>query len=122
MTIATNQSLMLLRKRKTRSEIGMTHVNADGNEFEILEVCDPLPNPEEFFARRQANHSVAQAVRRLPPGFRQIVERFHQDEASLADAANAVGITVAAAKSRLLRARKVLRRHLKRENHRSPGR
>ena len=94
----------------------MTYVTADGDEFEILGVNDPLPNPEEVYARRQTNHRVAQAVRRLPTSFRQIVEHFHQDEARLVDAANAVGITVAAAKSRLLRARQVLRRHLKNEN------
>jgi DNA-directed RNA polymerase specialized sigma24 family protein len=48
----------------------------------------------------------------LPPGFRQIVERYHQDELRLVDAANAIGITEAAAKSRLMRARIALRRHL----------
>ena len=122
LTIATNNSLMLVRKRRNHPETGLTYITADGNEFEILGVNDPLPNPEEVYARRQANYRVAQAVRRLPRGFRQIVERFHQDEARLVDAANAVGITVAAAKSRLLRARNVLRRHLKSENTLNPDR
>jgi RNA polymerase sigma factor (sigma-70 family) len=122
LTIATNNTLMLVRKRKNHPETGLTYVTADGDEFEILGVNDPLPNPEEVYARRQANHRVAQAVRRLPASFRQIVERFHQDEARLVDAANAVGITVAAAKSRLMRARQVLRRHLKNENTRNRAR
>ena len=51
-------------------------------------------------------------MKRLPPGFRLLVERYHQDEVKLVDAANAMGITAAAAKSRLLRARIALRRHL----------
>ena len=55
---------------------------------------------------------MSQAVKMLAPGFRLLVERYHQDEVKLVEAANAMGITAAAAKSRLLRARKVLRRHL----------
>jgi DNA-directed RNA polymerase specialized sigma24 family protein len=43
------------------------------------------------------------------------VERYHRDEDRLVDAADAIGITLAAAKSRLLRARNALRRHLMNE-------
>ena len=112
MTIATNNSLMLLRKRRNHAEIGLTHVTTDGKEVEILEVFDPSPNPEEVYARRQASQRIFQTVRMLPAGFRQVVERYHRDEVRLVDAANAIGITEAAAKSRLFRARNALRRHL----------
>jgi RNA polymerase sigma-70 factor (ECF subfamily) len=71
-----------------------------------------MPNPEQVYALRQVSQSLSQAVRMLPPGFRQLVERYHRDEVKLVDAANAMGITAAAAKSRLLRARIALRRHL----------
>jgi RNA polymerase sigma-70 factor (ECF subfamily) len=112
MTIATNTSLMLLRKRRNHPEGGFGLVTAEGKEIEVLQISDPMPNPEEVFAKRQARHRVSQAVRMLPPAYRLIVERYHQDEVRLIDAANAIGITVAAAKSRLLRARIALRRHL----------
>lgn len=112
MTIATNNSLMLLRKRRNRSEIGFGLVTAEGKEFDILQLADPMPNPEQVYAKRQGSQRLSQAVRILPPGFRHLVERYHQDEVRLVDAANAVGITAAAAKSRLLRARIALRRHL----------
>jgi len=120
MTIATNNSLMLVRKRRNYPETGLTYVTTDGKEVEILEVSDPLPNPEEVYAKRQASHRVTQAVRMLPPGFRQVVERYHQDEVRLVDAAKAIGITVGAAKSRLLRARNVLRRRLKNDKTLNP--
>jgi RNA polymerase sigma factor (sigma-70 family) len=77
MTIATNNSLMLLRKRRNHAEIGLTHVTTDGKEVEILEVFDPSPNPEEVYARRQASQRIFQTVRMLPAGFRQVVERYH---------------------------------------------
>lgn len=118
MTIATNNSLMLLRKRRNRSETGFGLITAEGTEVEALQLADPTPNPEQVCAKRQASQTLSQAVRRLPPGFRLLIERYHQDELKLVDAANAIGITEAAAKSRLLRARKVLRRHLKNDRSR----
>ena len=111
-TIATNNSLMLLRKRRNHPETGFGLVTAEGKEVEILQLSDPMPNPEQVYAKQQASHRVAQAVKSLPSGYRQVVERYHQDEIRLVDAANAIGITVAAAKSRLFRARNALRRHL----------
>ena len=114
MTIATNNSLMLLRKRRNHPETGFGLITADGKEFEMLQVSDPMPNPEQQYARRQACHRVSQAVKTLPPGFRVLVERYHQQEVKLVDAANSIGITEAAAKSRLMRARVALRRTLKR--------
>ena len=110
MTIATNSSLMVLRRRRNHPEIGFGVVTAEGKEVEVLQLCDPLPNPEQVYAKRQTSDRVSQAVRKLPPGFRLLVERYHQDEFKLVDAANAMGITVAAAKSRLHRARIALRR------------
>jgi RNA polymerase sigma-70 factor (ECF subfamily) len=112
MTIATNSSLMLLRKRKNHPESGFGFVTADGKEIEVLQLADPLPDPEQAYAKLQRSQRVSQAVRMLPPRFRQIVERYHQDEFRLVDAANAIGITESAAKSRLMRARIALRRHL----------
>ena len=112
MTIARNNSLMLLRKRRTRPETGFGVITAEGKEVEILQVSDPNPNPEQVYAMRQASHRLSQAVTMLPPGLRRLVERYHQDDARLVDSANAMGITVSAAKSRLLRARKRLRRTL----------
>jgi RNA polymerase sigma-70 factor, ECF subfamily len=112
MTIATNYSLMLLRKRRNHPETGFGLVTAEGKEVEVLQISDPMPSPEQIYAKRQASQSLSQAVKMLPPGFRLLVERYHQDEVKLVDAANAMGITAAAAKSRLLRARIALRRHL----------
>jgi RNA polymerase sigma-70 factor (ECF subfamily) len=116
MTIATNNSLMLLRKRRNHGETGFGLVTAEGEEVEIFQISDPMPNPEQIYAKRQASQSLSQAVKMLPPGFRSLIERYHQDELTLVDAANAIGITVGAAKSRLFRARKVLRRHLNDRN------
>jgi RNA polymerase sigma-70 factor (ECF subfamily) len=113
-SIATNNALMLLRKRRNHPETGLRPITTDGKELEIFEPSDPLPNPEEVYAKQQSTHRLAAAVRMLHPSFRILMERYHQDEVRLVDAANALGITVAAAKSRLMRARHKLRRTLER--------
>jgi RNA polymerase sigma-70 factor, ECF subfamily len=109
--IAINTSLMLLRKRRNRPETGLGFVTDGGKE--VLQISDPMPDPEQVYAKRQTSQRVSQAIKMLPTGFRVIVEYHHQHEIKLVDAANAIGITVGAAKSRLLRARIALRRHLR---------
>jgi RNA polymerase sigma-70 factor (ECF subfamily) len=77
------------------------------------EFPDSSPNPEQRYDAYQTSMMLAQVVEKLPRSFRQVVEGYHRDEARLVDLANEIGITVGAAKSRLLRARKLIRRHLK---------
>jgi RNA polymerase sigma-70 factor, ECF subfamily len=110
--IAINNSLMLLRKRRSRAESGFGFTTADGKEVATFEVSDSMPNPEQLYATRQVRHKVSQAVKKLPLDLRMIVLRYHQEELKLVDAAKAVGITESAAKSRLFRARKALWRSL----------
>ena len=55
---------------------------------------------------------LTRAVEKLPPILREVIEHYRRHEGKLVDLAKASGITVPAAKSRLLRARKLLRRHL----------
>jgi RNA polymerase sigma-70 factor, ECF subfamily len=78
MTIATNNCFMLLRKRRTHPETGFGLISAEGKEFEMLQVSDPMPDPEQVYARRQATHRLWQAVKLLPPGFRLILEPLSQ--------------------------------------------
>ena len=118
MTIATNTSLMLLRRRRNHPETGFGLVTGEGKEDALVQIADPLPNPEQVYAKRQVSHRVSQAVSMLPPGFRLLVEHYHRNEVKLVDAAKAMGITQAAAKSRLLRARTALRRYLDNERPR----
>jgi RNA polymerase sigma-70 factor (ECF subfamily) len=49
-----------------------------------------------------------QAIRRLPPVLRDVTEIRHSGDFSVEEVAGMAGLTVAATKSRLLRARKIL--------------
>jgi|HubBroStandDraft_6_1064221.scaffolds.fasta_scaffold88336_4 RNA polymerase sigma-70 factor (ECF subfamily) len=106
--IGINSALMVIRKKKSRSEVP----NQLGNEeqkWEVWECPDPSPNPEQAYRKRQVLESILVAVSRLPPSQRSVFDLCHGREHSVQACADVVGITVAAAKTRLLRARLTIR-------------
>jgi len=113
--IATNSALMLLRRRKTGMERWSGFVGKEGEILDFPEVADPAPNPEQIFSRVQTNLIVSNEVSRLPAGSRPLMDLYYGEEISLIDAAHALGLSEGAAKSRLTRARALLRRRLERQ-------
>jgi RNA polymerase sigma-70 factor, ECF subfamily len=110
--IANNSALMLLRRRKAHSEANLKVAGDSPESFIDWEVPDPALNPEEIYLRNQISQILKEAMRNLPPPFRSLMERYHANELELHEAALALGITKSAAKSRLFRARVILRRLL----------
>ena len=114
--IAINSSLMLLRKKKVRVEASYDWPNDENSGWKIWDFPDPALDPENLYARQQKNDLLRSAVQRLPESFRTIVSHYHGQECTLQETAEAHSISVAAAKSRLLRARIRLRSSLERKN------
>ncbi len=110
--IGINKSLMLLRKRKRSKEVLFFPIASESNTIEVPEYPDGSPNPEQLCASRKISDVVLQAVDGLPRSLRDIFEHYYRENCSLKVSANALGLTVAAAKSRLLRARRALRSSL----------
>ena len=113
--IAINTALMVLRRRKTRAETSLEIAKDEGQTAVSWELPDPSPNPEQLYFQMQQSQILNKHISGLRPRFRPVVEHFHARELRITDAANAMGISVAAAKSRLLRARAALRRRLQRQ-------
>jgi RNA polymerase sigma-70 factor (ECF subfamily) len=111
--IAINTALMLLRRRKTSPERSRGLVGKEGEVLDFPEVADSGLNPEQIYSRVQTSVIVSNEVSRLPAGFRPLMDLYYGEESSLGDAAQALGMTVATAKSRLTRARALLRRRLR---------
>ena len=111
--IAINSALMLMRKRRSRSEISYDHQTDPDQEIQTWEFPDRSPNPEQLYVKRQAIDRMLVAVNRLSPRYRGLVQQFHGTEQSLQETADQLGIKVGTAKSRLLRARMKLRSSLK---------
>lgn len=113
--IAINSAFMLLRKRRIRVETSYDRVGNENSEWELWDFPDRAPDPEHFYAKQQKHELLRGAMRRLPETFRDVVNHYYGQERSLQETAEALGISVPATKSRLLRARMTLRSSLKKK-------
>jgi RNA polymerase sigma-70 factor (ECF subfamily) len=110
--IATNASLMLLRRRKTLRKNTSEVVTDDGETLAMI-FMDPAPTPEDRYIMHQARQKLNNAITRLSPQLRSAVELYYRRELRLSDVAEVMDISLGAIKSRLVRARRMLRRSLK---------
>ena len=116
--IAINTALMLLRKDKRILRPSVDRAHDDGAQFETLELRDHREDPEQHYARQQKARMLKGAIRRLRPELRRIIEIQQGSELSVKEIAQSLGISEAAAKSRLFRARIALREFLQNETPR----
>lgn len=110
--IAINSALMILRKKRAHPEVSMD-ASADGESWQNWEVPDRRVNIEEHYVRSERERHLKRAIRRLRPALRNVIEIQQTHDGSVKEIAEMAGISVAATKSRLLRARTVLRRSLR---------
>jgi RNA polymerase sigma factor (sigma-70 family) len=107
--IAINSAVMVLRKRKVFTVISSDRNEDDPSSWDALDVPDRSPNPEQVYSKRQSLECLSNAVERLPSSLRGVIEKVYDGECSVQEAADAMGISIAATKSRLVRARRMLR-------------
>jgi RNA polymerase sigma factor (sigma-70 family) len=108
--IAINSALMLLRKKRISREISIDG-SSGSNVTEIYwEVPDHAPSPEKHYAQQERAKILREAVRRLRPAIREVVELQQFQCNSLKEAAAKIGISVSAAKARLFHAKVALRK------------
>src|ERR1700751_4451300 len=105
--ISINTALMLLRKKRF-AELPIDYLYEDGETWRKWEPRDSKEDPESDCVRREREKLLRQAILRLPPIFREVIEMRHVQDRSTREIAQTLGISEAAAKSRLLRAKKAL--------------
>jgi RNA polymerase sigma-70 factor (ECF subfamily) len=113
--IVVNQCLMRLRKlRRTR----FAYLDDLGPEESgvRLELADPAESPEQSLGRGQVEALLRREVNGIPPLLREPLLLRESHRLPLADVASRLNISEAAAKSRLLRARRELRARLSRHH------
>lgn len=111
--IAVNQALMKLRKRRTKDVSLDDDVETEENSIP-REVEDWGPSPEDRYSQEELARILSQVIGELDPSFRLVFQLRDIDELSTEETAEALGISVPAVKSRLLRARLKLRDKLSR--------
>jgi RNA polymerase sigma-70 factor, ECF subfamily len=111
--IAVNQALMKLRKRRP-NVVSLDEEVDTGEDLVAREVEDWGPSPEERYEQTEMGQILSTVVGELEPGFRIVFQLRDIEELSTEETAEALGLSVPAVKSRLLRARLKLRQKLNR--------
>jgi RNA polymerase sigma-70 factor (ECF subfamily) len=113
--IAVNEALMKLRKRKSDRTVSLDEPAVDGVEEPVLrEVAVWDGNPEQQYSQEELRVILDTAIQNLKPAFRTVFLLRDVDELSTEETAEALGLSIPAVKSRLLRARLELRERLTR--------
>jgi RNA polymerase sigma-70 factor (ECF subfamily) len=108
--IAINSALLILRRKRARPETSMDIT--DSETWQHWEIADETKNVEELYAKHEEVERLRRAICHLRPILRNVVEIHQSNDRSIKEIADLAGISIAATKSRLLRARKILRRAL----------
>ena len=113
--IATNLCLDHLRKKNKRNETSAMTVNADGEEYDLLDqVSDDRmsSNPEQQVLGRELGAHVSRALTKLTPRERVIFELKHYQGLTLWTVSAVLNCSEATIKTTLYRATQKLRLHL----------
>jgi len=109
--IAANEALMRLRKRRP-NQVSLDEPIESEDDFIPQQVEDWGPSPEQRFAQTEMRGILRGVIEELPPDFRIVFLLRDVEGLSTEETAETVGISEAAVKSRLLRARLKLRKKL----------
>jgi RNA polymerase sigma-70 factor, ECF subfamily len=110
--IGINAALTVIRKRTSRRESDIEPYSPDEPAWDI---ADQAPDPERRVAKAQIILLLRKELHGLPPKMQEVVTSYYGHDYSLQEAADELGISLAAVKSRLLRGRRSLRSSLERK-------
>jgi RNA polymerase sigma-70 factor (ECF subfamily) len=108
--IAINSALMTLRRKRSHPETPMEF--PDGETWRSREFADHTKDIEKHYVKCESVERLRRAIRQLRPQLRTVIEIQQAKDGQVKEVADIAGISLSAAKSRLLRARTILRRAL----------
>jgi RNA polymerase sigma-70 factor (ECF subfamily) len=106
--IAINSALMILRRRRSRPEVSIDPPPESGQPVAMNEVRDTALNPEQLHDLRERSEYALRAIGQLDFSLRTPMTAWIEQECSMKEVARTLGLSVAAVKSRVHRARKKL--------------
>ena len=108
-SITADSALMILRKKKTAHETALDGGNDFGLDGVAYKIAEDAPDPETRYAQTEEQRILRAAIQSLRPNLRVVVQ-VHLQGRSMPETAEALGISLSAAKARLFHAKKALRR------------
>lgn len=109
--IATNTGIQRLRERKPLESLDDVRVNAE-EEFRPRQVRSWADNPEQMFSKTELRELIEREIMRLPAKYRLVLMLRDIEQLSSEEAAAALGLSIPALKTRVCRARLMLRESL----------
>lgn len=109
--IVVNQCLMRLRKDR-RARFVYLDEGVAGEDIATLDLPDQTQSPEQALAQTEVGEVLKSEIHRIPPLLRDVFILRDVEEMAMPEVADRLGISIAAAKSRLLRARLELRQRM----------
>ncbi len=113
--ISTNAALMKIRKEKRHinEEISEDIIFDNGNKKKFVYVAkDSSKRPDDYILKKEAEQTFNNALNKLPETYRLVIHLKDIDGFSYSQIANILNISTQAVKSRIHRARLVLREDL----------
>ena len=110
--ITVNQALMKLRKQRTVREVSLDEDFQGEGDMLPVEVTDWAPNPEQLYWASELRHILTQTLEALRPPLRAVFVLRDIECLSIEQTAVVLGLSQAAVKARLWRARLLLREGL----------
>jgi len=86
--------------------------NNDSEPSAGRDIMDPSPSPEAVCMEHEVSQLLAKAIMHLPAYQRQVLRMYHTEGKSYEEIAEATGLSIGTVKSRLNRARNMLRERL----------
>jgi len=110
--IAVNEALMKLRRRRPERTVSLDEDVKTEEDSMPREVADWAPNPEQQYKQAELREILTKTIQGLPASFRTVFVLRDVEGLSTEETAEALGLSIPAVKSRLLRARLQLRERL----------
>jgi RNA polymerase sigma-70 factor, ECF subfamily len=105
---------MKLRRRKADKSVSLDEDIETGEDKVTREIAAWDEDPEQRFTREELGEILNTSIESVAPAYRPVIVLRDVDDLSTEEIAEALGISVSAVKSRLLRARLQLREKLTR--------
>jgi len=107
--ITVNEALMRRRRERTRMTEAIDDNRDDKGEYTPREFADWREIPSEALERKEVRQKLAEALASLDRKYREVFVLRDMEQLNIQETAEALGISVASVKTRLLRARLMLR-------------
>ncbi len=106
--IAINSSLMVLKRRRKQRELSLEGHTEDASNIIAFTLVDSRPNPERFCHLKQTYGGIERSIEGLPKNLASVAKLGFLQGQSIQEISAVLGISNAATKSRLHRARKLM--------------